>query len=299
MLGRIFSVVLLAWSMGAQAQLDFIDPNLRWRTLQTEHFAVHYAEAQRTEARMAAAVAEKLWPRITRVLRWEPNDRTHIILLDSADFSNGFATPIPFNLSGIFLSPPDDGELLQNREWLEMVLSHELFHIVHLDKARGAPLAWRNVFGRFPLLFPNIVQPTWIIEGLAVYAETDVARGYGRLENTHFEGMMRAEVARGLRSLSELNADGRGLPLNRNYLYGSYFFAFVRERYGEHAVIGIVENYSNNLFWAPVDSNPRRSTGKSMSDLWPEFEDWLHARFAPRDAAGCFWPGTREASSTR
>jgi hypothetical protein len=275
---------MLAWSAGVAAQFDPIDPRLRWRTLQTEHFSVHYPEQQHGEARMAAAVAEKLWPRITRVLRWEPVDRTHLVILDSADFSNGFATPIPFNLSAIFLSPPDDGELLQNREWLEMVLSHELFHIVHLDKARGAPLNLRGVFGRFPLLFPNILQPTWIIEGLAVYSETDVARGYGRLENTHFEGMMRAEVARGLRSLAELNADGRGLPLNRNYLYGSYFFAFVRERYGEHAVTAIIENYSNNIFWAPVDSNPRRATDKSTSELWPEFEDWLHARFAPKTA---------------
>ena len=274
---------LIVWSAAARAQIDFVDPNLRWRTLQTEHFAVHYAEEQRAEARMVAAVAEKLWPRTTRILRWEPKDRTQIVILDSADFSNGFATPVPFNLSGIFLSPPDDGELLQNREWLELVLSHELFHIVHLDKARGAPLALRNVFGRFPLLFPNIVQPTWIIEGLAVYAETDVARGYGRLENTHFEGMMRAEVARGLRSLAELNADGRGFPLNRNYLYGGYFFAFLRERYGEHAVTAFVENYSNNILWAPVDSNPRRATDRTMSELWPEFEEWLHARFAPKN----------------
>jgi hypothetical protein len=278
------AAALLVWSWCAGAQ-DFIDPNLRWRTLQTEHFTVHFAEPQRDQARRAAAVAERILPRITRILRWEPKDPTQIVILDSADFSNGFATPIPFNLSGIFLSPPDDGELLQNREWLEMVLSHELFHIVHLDKARGAPLALRNVFGRFPLLFPNIVQPTWIIEGLAVYNETDVARGYGRLENTHFEGMMRAEVARGLRPLAELNADGRGFPLNRNYLYGSYFFAFLRERYGEHAVIGFIENYSNNIAWAPVDSNPRRSTGKSMSELWPEFEDWLRARFAPKEGA--------------
>jgi hypothetical protein len=163
----LIAAVLLLCSARAAAQVDFVDPNLHWRTLQTEHFAVHYAEAQRTEARMAAAVAEKLWPRITRVLRWEPADRTHIIVLDSADFSNGFATPLPFNISGIFLSPPDDGELLQNREWLEMVLSHELFHIVHLDKARGAPLALRSVFGRFPLLFPNVLQPTWVIEGRA------------------------------------------------------------------------------------------------------------------------------------
>ena len=283
------AAVLLAWSALAGAQ-GFVDPNLRWRTLQTEHFTVHFAEQQRDQARSAAAVAERVLPRITRLLRWEPRERTELIILDSADFSNGFASPLPFNQSGIFLSPPDEGELLQNRDWLELVLTHELFHVVHLDKASGFPLWLRNVFGRslFPLLpfpttpFPNLMQPRWIIEGLAVYAETDVASAYGRLENSHFEGMMRAEVARGRRSLAEINADGRGFPLNRNYLYGAYFFAFMRERYGEKSVIAFIENYSNDIIPFRVHTNPVGPTGKTMDVLWEEFGEWLDARFAAR-----------------
>jgi hypothetical protein len=273
--------LLLAWSAVAAAQ-SFVDPRLRWRTLHTEHFSIHFAETRRDDARLVAAVAERLYPRITRIWRWEPRERTHILLMDSADFSNGFATPLPFNWSGIWLTPPDDGELLQNRDWLEMVLVHEFTHIVHLDKARGFPLSLRNVFGRLWPSFPNAIQPTWIIEGLAVYSESETAQGYGRLGNTHFEGMMRAEVARGLRSLAEVNADGRGFPLNRAYLYGGYFFAFLRERYGETAAPDLVYNYSGKLFWYPVDSNPESVTGKSMTELWQEYHDWLRGRFQPK-----------------
>src|SRR5439155_13804122 len=122
----------------------------------------------------------------------------------------GLASTLPFNYSAVFLSPPDEGELLQNREWLELVLTHELTHIVHLDKAHGGPYSARRIFGRLAFLFPNALQPRWIVEGLAVYAESDAANGYGRLGQSQFEGMMRAEAARGLRSLRELNADGRG-----------------------------------------------------------------------------------------
>jgi hypothetical protein len=256
--------ILLVCSFGAAAQVvafSSANPNLRWRTLHTEHFSVHFSEARREDARLTAAVAETIYPRITDQLGWEPRERTHVLLLDSLDLSNGFATPLPFNYSGIFLTPPDDGELLQNRDWLEMVLTHEFTHIVHMDKARGWPLGLRNVFGRLWPSFPNAIQPTWIIEGLAVYNESDVALGYGRLGNTHFEGMMRAEAARGLRSLAEVNADGRGFPLNRAYLYGSYFFAFLRERYGDAAIAQFVESYSGKLFWFPVDSNPETATG--------------------------------------
>lgn len=278
---------LLGWCGVAAAQTYWTaNPNLRWRTLQSEHFEVHFSEARRDDARLVAAIAEKIYPRITGQLAWAPRSRTQVLLLDSLDLSNGFATPLPFNYTGIFLTPPDDGELLQNRDWLEMVLVHEFTHIVHMDKVRGWPLAWRNVFGRDLFAFPNAIQPTWIIEGLAVYNESESATAYGRLGNSHFEGMMRAEVARGLRSLPELNADGRGFPINRNYLYGGYFFAFLRERYGEAAIFEFVHGYSGKLFWFPVDSNPKTATGKTMSELWVEYHAWLQARFAPRpDAA--------------
>jgi len=202
------------------------------------------------------------------------------VLLDSADFANGFASPIPFNVTGIFLSPPDEGELLQNRDWLELVLSHEFFHVVHLDKASGEPLHLRSVLGRLLPFFPNVLEPAWIVEGLAVTNESDAARGYGRLGHSYFEGMMRAEVERGLRSLREVNADGRGFPLNRDYLYGSYFFAFLRERYGDKAIRAFIDNYSGNVVPFKVESNPVAVTGKPMDALWLEYHQWLRERFA-------------------
>src|SRR6202007_951385 len=111
----------------------------------------------------------------------------------------------------------------------------------------------------------------------------------GRLGQSQFEGMMRAESARGLRSLREINAEGRGFPLNRDYLYGSYFFLFLRERYGESSVVRFIESYSGNLLPFKVYSNPIAVTGKPMDALWLEYQDWLRARFAaqaPRQAEG-------------
>lgn len=227
---RLSAVLLLAWLPTAQAQwseLSFVDPSLRWRTLETAAFAVHFAERNRDQARTVAGAAERVLPRITALLRWRPAARIHLVVLDSADFANGVASPLPFNHTMIFLTPPDEGELLQSREWLELVLTHELFHIVHVDMARGPALGLRRVFGRVPFFFPNALQPRWITEGLAVHAESEAGRSYGRLGNSQFEGMMRAEAGRGLRSLAEVNAGGRGFPHNRDYLYGGYFFAFL------------------------------------------------------------------------
>lgn len=281
-------VLLLAWLPPGLAQwteLSFVDPGLRWRTLETQAFAVHFAERQREQARAVAGAAERILPRITSLLRWRPSTRIHLVVLDSADFANGLASPLPFNYSMVLLSPPDEGELLQNREWLDLVLTHELFHVVHLDMARGGALGLRRAFGRVPFFFPNALQPRWIIEGLAVQAESEVSSSYGRLGNSLFEGMMRAEAGRGLRSLAEINAGGRGFPLNRDYLYGGYFFAFLQEVYGEKAISSFIENYSDNVIPFRVHSNPVVATGKNMDQLWAEYQRWLSARFRPKVSA--------------
>lgn len=282
---RWLAAALIAWAPGALAQwaeLSFVDPGLRWRTLETAAFHVHFAERHRTQARRVAGIAEAVLPRVTALLRWKPASRIQLVVLDSADFANGFASPVPFSFTMVFLSPPDEGELMQNREWLELVLAHELFHIVHLDMARRAPLVLRRVFGRLPFIFPNVLQPSWIMEGLAVHAESEPELSRGRLGNAHFEGMMRAETSRGLRSLAEVNAGGRGFPLNRDYLYGGYFFAFLQERHGFAALTDFIENYSDNVIPFRVNSNPVAVTGKNMDELWAEYQGWLAARFPAR-----------------
>jgi hypothetical protein len=285
------AAVVALFVLAGQARGQFVDPSLRWRTLDTGHFSVHFPEHSRARARTVAEVAESVYPRVTGWLKWTPESRTQIVVLDSLDSSNGYASPFPFNFIGIILSPPDEGELLQSREWLELVLTHEFTHIVHLDQARGPAGVLRRIFGRylvlpFPFLlfspsgFPNLLEPGWMIEGLAVYSESDWNKGHGRLGQSHFEGMMRAERARGLRSLREVNAGGRGFPLNRDYLYGSYFFLFLAERYGPDAIPKYVEAYSGRWFPFRVHSTPRLVTGKAMDELWLEYHDWLNARFA-------------------
>ena len=85
------AVALLLWASMVCAQwreLTWVDPALRWRTLDTAHFSVHFAEQHRAQARIVAGVAERVYPRITGMLDWRPQARIHLVLLDSADFAN-------------------------------------------------------------------------------------------------------------------------------------------------------------------------------------------------------------------
>ena len=56
---------LLLWAVAAGSQpveMRWADPRLAWRTLETEHFLIHFAERYRQQARTVAAVAEKVLP---------------------------------------------------------------------------------------------------------------------------------------------------------------------------------------------------------------------------------------------
>ena len=69
---------------------------------------------------------------------------------------------------------------------------------INLDqRAPEAVVVLRDI--AVELIRPNALQPRWITEGLAVHAESEAGRSYGRLGNSQFEGMMRAEAGRGLR----------------------------------------------------------------------------------------------------
>src|SRR6185295_1078474 len=98
--------------------------------------------------------------------------RVQIVLQDTDDDPNGYATPVPYPLVNVRAVAPNGADDFGNLEsWLGLVLTHELAHIVHLEPARGVPGFGRRLLGRAPYLFPNVFTPTWMIEGLAVYEE--------------------------------------------------------------------------------------------------------------------------------
>jgi hypothetical protein len=268
---RILLVLVSCWwTLSASAQ--GIEPAPDWQSADSAHFRINYRAAWRPQAERVARIAEKVYPKVTQALGWEPRGRTEILLIDQYDLPNGFSTPLPFNIIGVFLAPPDEGELLDNSDWLELLLTHEFTHTVHLDKVRGVPSVLQSVFGRFPYFFPNLFSPNWMVEGLAVHGEGDPATGRGRLRGPAFEAWLRAESRRGFPSLRELNANGRTLPVSKSYLYGAYFFDFVARRYGPDSVQKMVHHYSGNPpFWPRLHTNPYETTGKTMDVLWDEF----------------------------
>ncbi len=262
-----------------------------WKTLETKNFRIHHESTHKEYAQQMAAIAEGVHDKLSPWLGWQPQEPTEVVLLDTADKSSGSASPLPFNSISIYMLPPVDGELMDHSQWLEMVFTHEYVHILHLDMAFGSPRALRNVFGRsmdlFTLFdFPQLFAPTWVAEGLAVYVESDNSDYHGRLNSAMYEAMMRMEVQRGLRSLTEVSYNsGYRWPYGQAYLYGAYFFKFVEERYGREAVKNYIRVYGSNLIPFRMETRSEQIFKKSADEVWTEFQAYLTQRFAPQLAS--------------
>ena len=297
----VMSIFLFSTALQVAHAQVLKDPNLLmpelgkdWKTLETAHFRIHHESIHKDYAQNLATLAERVHTKLTGWLVWQPLDKTEVVLVDTVDLSNGNATPLPYNRISIYLSAPVDGELMDQTPWLEMVFTHEYVHILQLDMADGAPLMMRNIFGRstdlFTLFdFPQLFAPTWVTEGLAVYGESEYAgaegkaKNLGRLNSAFYEAMMRMEVERGLRSLTEVSFNSAyRWPYGQVYLYGSYFFKFVETKYGQDAVKRYIHEYSRNLIPFRMDSRSEQLFGKPAELVWVDFQQYLTQRFKPQ-----------------
>ena len=259
------------------------DPDLNWRTLESENFIIHFHNGEEALIPKVTRIAEKAHTKVTEFFDWIPNSRTHIILTDRMDFSNAFAMPIPRNTMFIIVTPPGDSETISDyHDWLELVITHEYVHIVHVDKANGLPMGARNLFGRIAFFFPNALQPLWVLEGIASYLETQIEPGIGRGTNSAFRNLMRLEVESGVKPISQVNLPMVSWPAGTTrYLYGVYFFNFLRDTYGEDKIKAWVNNYGDNLIPFKINSNSKDIFKKDMTQLWAEFTDYLMKQFNP------------------
>ncbi len=118
------------------AQVEYNHPELNWHTFETEHFQIHFHDETEMTAREAATVAEVIYPKITGFYDFEPKSKTHLVLIDPDDYSNGAA--YYYDNKIIIWASPLDFELRGSHRWLQNVITHEFAHIVSLQKAMKA-----------------------------------------------------------------------------------------------------------------------------------------------------------------
>lgn len=253
-----------------------LPPNDQWHTLETRHFRVHFTPLLEQEARRAAVNAERAYAALSTELV-APRGTIDLVVSDNVDYVNGYATPFPSNRIVVFTHPPSDASGLRSYDdWNSLVITHELTHIFHLDRARGIWRVGQAILGRNPLLFPNAYEPSWVVEGLAVYFESRLT-GYGRLESSEHSMIARAAaLANRLPTLQELSPGTSRFPGGQVvYIYGSLLFDYLARTRGPGSIRDFVERGSKTplpFFLTPIS---RGAFGMSFQTAWQHWRDSL------------------------
>lgn len=258
-----------------------IPSDVALRVIDTPHFRVHYAPGLEPLARRAGARAEEAYGEIAAVLVRPPRGRVDLLVVDNVDYSNGFATPFPRNRVVVFAHPPvDDVSLAFYDDWMQLVITHELTHVFHLDYARGLPRIPRYLFGRLPLGFPETTTTDWAKEGLATYLESRLTRA-GRVRGTIHEMELRTAVLEGrFFPIDRASGDPASWPGgSTRYVYGSMFLQWLSERHGERAAGEFVRRYGGYVIPFLNDRAARKAYGVSFTRAWGEWRSELEARY--------------------
>ncbi len=277
---RIARTVLVALAVAVPASAQLV-PHDSWRTIATEHFRVHFTPPLESAARRAASQAEIAWQRLASELR-PPRGVIELVVADNVDFTNGYATPFPTNRIVIYANPPTASRSLRfYDDWTELVITHELVHIFHLDRSAGWWGVARKLFGRSPVFMPNVFTPAWVSEGLATYYESRLTSA-GRVRGTQYEMIARASaLANDVPPPPEWSAATARYPWGEiPYAFGSLFFDYLARTRGAEKVPEFIERISRYPIPFFLGRASRGAFGISFGDAFREWRDSLAAAVA-------------------
>jgi hypothetical protein len=243
-----------------------------WRTLETPHFRLNYPAGLEAVAFRAARICEEAHEALVPMLHHRPTERTEVSLSDFGDSANGSATALPSNRMNLLAAPPGpDGNLGDFDDWLRQLIYHEYTHILHLDTVHGWPRALNHVFGK--RFAPNQNMPSFLIEGVAVYVESQTS-GRGRVRSAMFRGWLRTAALDG--ALHDLDAATHAPQTfpgpNVWYMYGGHFMDWVARRHGADALARMFAVYGHDVVPFAVNRAALEATGETITALWSAWQ---------------------------
>jgi Tol biopolymer transport system component len=249
-----------------------VPPDLDFQTIVSRRVTVVHHRELEAMAREAAARADVILDHL-EARYGNKVGRVQIVLTDTDDDPNGYATPIPYPLVNVRAVAPNGTDDFGNLEsWLALVLTHELAHAVHLEPARGVVGFGRKVLGRAPYLFPNIFTPTWMIEGLAVYEETE-GTAFGRGRNSDSRMVRRAAALEGAFPKEDQAVFGLDeWPGGQaSYLFGDGFLRHLSSAVGPDVLPRLQKVQSRQVIPYLDDWTSSKVTGVSFHSHWKEW----------------------------
>jgi hypothetical protein len=291
------SVFLLAmfWGLGSFVYAAAWD----WEALESHPFRVYYKTAQLPKAKQVLTALKLSGPPIMDY--WNetvsgPDSYgvlpdlssrpwVEVVLDDRGVVSNGFVEPSSGRI--VFLQGmPDTRYFLQMGAYWEYLSAHELTHYAQLRMTRASQglFAWLVP----PLSYPNKLLPLFLVEGAAVWSESQNGQ-YGRLHDGHTFAVMNAR----LQDPKPLDLPSLRYPYyqypygDTPYLYGGRFTQFLAQTRSDIALRDMYARHVENKWGAVagylfpqfgIDAASAAIYRKSVPELVAEWETSERAR---------------------
>jgi Tol biopolymer transport system component len=297
---RFFTVVFaVAVCLGAQSAMGGrVNSSLKWKTISTEHFDVHYHEGAEWTAEQVAQIAEEIYPYITGLYNYEPK-RTNFVIKDTEDYANGaayfyddkveiWATNLEFGMRG-------------TTEWLRNVVTHEYTHIVSIQAGMKMPIripalyfqaisfeeekrpdvltGYPNAIISYP--FVGAIMPPWYAEGVAQYQAPDKKTDCW---DTHRDMVLRAAILNDkMLNYDQMGFFGHGSLGNEQvYDHGYGLVRYIALTYGAESIEHITREMGS-LSRMSMDGALKKVTGKSGKELYADWQDYLRIRYEDQE----------------
>ncbi len=280
------------------AQQEVFHPELEWKTIETEHFLIHYHDGAERTGRVVAKIAEEIYKPITSLYNHKPDQKVSFIIKDYDDYSNGAAYFYDNKVE--IWAPSMDFDFRGTHNWLRNVITHEFTHIVQIQTAmkfgRRMPalyLQWLgyeaerrpdvlygypNVIASYPL--SGFLVPAWFAEGVAQYNRPQLRYDFW---DSHRDMILRSYALRdSMLTWNQMGVFGKtSLGNESSYNAGFAFVHYIAQKYG----IGKLNEISRNLASltaTTIDGAIERALGKSGEEVYNEWRQDVKQEYERR-----------------
>lgn len=273
-------------------------PELEWKTIETEHFLVHYHEGAERTGRVVAKIAEEIYGPVTSLYNHQPDQKVSFIIKDYDDYSNGAAYFYDNKIE--IWAPSMDFDFRGTHNWLRNVITHEFTHIVQIQttmkfgrRMPGFYLQWLGYESeRRPDVlygFPNVIAsypisgflvPAWFAEGVAQYNRPQLRYDFW---DTHRDMILRSYVLKdSMLTWEQMAVFGKtSLGNESSYNAGFAFVDYLARTYGIDKLNDISRNLS--AFGAmTIDGAIEKAVGKSGEVVYNEWREELRRDYRRR-----------------
>ncbi len=250
------------------------DPGyVKWRQMNTDNFKIIFPDDYSEGARKISFYLEDSYLKNVSQLNHNPR-KIPVVIHNQSVVSNGFVGLAPKRME-LFVYPDPVG---YPGDRLYQLSTHEMRHVVQVDKLnQGFTRALSFILGDQGNGIAAAMSPFWLLEGDAVFAETDLTlTGRGRLPS--FEKEIKAILADQKHPYSY---DKSYLGSYRDfvpdyYRYGFQMVAFGYNKYGND-FWGDAFSYTGKKSWqiSPLSRYLKKETGLYTNGFYNETMDFI------------------------